>query len=136
MGSSIHLLIFVILLLPVIISILLNQLDSLDPASLPANELTRDTVSVSRSNAHMLQGSHNIGAGQLFGPEDFAYDPSSGIIYTGCEDGWIKRVGLDDSVEAWVNTGGRPLGLAHAHHQHLGQVLIIADAYKVRLLFI
>lgn len=122
-------LLVVIILVPVIASVLLYQLDSFDPAPLPAHELTRDSIPVPRRNAHMLRGSHNIGAGRLLGPEDLAYDSISGLIYTGCHDGWIKRVSLNDSVEDWVYTGGRPLGLAHAHPK-LGQLLIIADADK------
>jgi sugar lactone lactonase YvrE len=34
------------------------------------------------------------------------------LLYTGTADGWIKRVGLlNDSVEDFAQTGGRPLGL-------------------------
>lgn len=91
-----------------------------------------------RSNPRMLRGSQYLGAEHkhMFGPEDLVYDPETGIIYTGCDDGWIKRVGvLNGSVENWVNTGGRPLGLVYAHHQHLGQGLIVADAVKVGFLF-
>lgn len=77
----------------------------------------------------MLRGADKIGIGELLAPEDIAYEPKSGVIYTGCVDGWIKRVRLNDSVvQNWVNTGGRPLGLAHGHH---GEV-IVADADKVK----
>ncbi|KAL8518989.1 hypothetical protein ACS0TY_010080 [Phlomoides rotata] len=69
----------------------------------------------------MLLGSEGIRYGELSGPEDIAYDPKTGVVYTRCEDGWIRRVTLRDSptdsvVEKWVNTGGRPLGLAHMLH--------------------
>ncbi|KAL8532184.1 hypothetical protein ACS0TY_008691 [Phlomoides rotata] len=79
----------------------------------------------------MLQGSEKIGHGELLMPEDIAYDPKTGVIYTGCHDGWISRVTLNDSaadsvVEKWINTGGRPLGIAHGLH---GEV-IVADADK------
>lgn len=68
----------------------------------------------------------------MVGPEDLVYDAASGVIYTGCEDGWIKRVTLNESVadsviENWVNTGGRPLGLAFDRNTEL----IVADADKV-----
>lgn len=58
-----------------------------------------------------------VGKGQLDGPEDLLYDPSTRVIYTGCWDGWIKRVTVNESaansvVQNWVNVGGRPLGLA------------------------
>jgi sugar lactone lactonase YvrE len=65
------------------------------------------------------------------GPEDFVYDAANGVVYTSCEDGWIKRVTANESVadsvvENWVNTGGRPLGLAFDGNGHL----IVADAEK------
>jgi hypothetical protein len=80
----------------------------------------------------MLQGSELLGLKQLIGPEDIAYDSSSGVIYTSCADGWVKRVTINDSVadtivESWVNTGGRPLGLALGHDNEV----IVADAFKV-----
>ncbi|KAI3808362.1 hypothetical protein L1987_24311 [Smallanthus sonchifolius] len=59
--------------------------------------------------------------------EDIVYDPKLGVIYTSCVDGWIKRVTVDGSVvEDWVNTGGRPLGLALGYS---GEVYV-ADAFK------
>lgn len=80
----------------------------------------------------MLRGAEEIGKGNLFAPEDLAYEPKSGVIYTGCGDGWIKRVTVNESaadilVENWINTGGRPLGLVHGHY---GEV-VVADAFKV-----
>lgn len=41
-------------------------------------------------------------------------------------DGWIKRVDSNEVVSEWVNTGGRPLGLALGPTREL----IIADADK------
>ncbi|KAL2333902.1 hypothetical protein Fmac_015115 [Flemingia macrophylla] len=72
-----------------------------------------------------------VAVGELVGPEDLAYDKRRRVIYTGCEDGWIKRVTVADSVadtvvENWVNTGGRPLGLAL---EKSGE-LMVADGYK------
>ncbi|KAL7192864.1 hypothetical protein ACSBR2_024638 [Camellia fascicularis] len=111
------LLLSAIVLIPVIAVVLFYQLDSFDPAPM--------------HNSHVLQGAEMVGVGQLFGPEDLAYDPNSGLIYTGCSDGWIKRVTVNESVadsvvENWVNTGGRPLGLVLGHDNDL----IIADANK------
>nr|KYP35928.1 Adipocyte plasma membrane-associated protein [Cajanus cajan] len=73
-----------------------------------------------------------VAQGEVVGPEDLAYDKRRRVIYTGCEDGWIKRVTVADSVadtvvENWVNTGGRPLGLAL---EKSGE-LMVADAVKV-----
>ncbi|WCJ32789.1 Calcium-dependent phosphotriesterase superfamily protein [Euphorbia peplus] len=73
-----------------------------------------------------------LGKGKLKGPEDIIYDEKSRVIYTGCRDGWIKRVKLSDSVdntvvEKWVNTGGRPLGLSWLPGK---EDIVVADANK------
>ncbi|KAM7263090.1 hypothetical protein ACFE04_000773 [Oxalis oulophora] len=83
-------------------------------------------------NCHILRYAEFLGPGQLNQPEDIVYDENSENIYTGCLDGWIKRVYIGKSkfsmnkVENWVNTGGRPLGLVWG----LNNELIVADAYK------
>lgn len=128
----------IIIMVPVLAALLVYQLDSFDPAPLPLHELgeTRTPMIVSLHNDHMLQGAEFVGEGNLPGPEDMAYDPNSQLLYTSCEDGWIKRVrlNLNDSttdpaaaVENLVNTHGRPLGLVLGHNHEL----IVADAYKV-----
>ncbi|KAK9948271.1 hypothetical protein M0R45_003855 [Rubus argutus] len=116
---------------PVAAALLLYQLDSFDPAPLPLHELTQPVAAAPTRNAHILKGLEFLGAGALPGPEDVAYDPKSGLIYTGCADGWVKRVTVsvsaaDSVVENWVNTGGRPLGLAHGHNGEL----LVADTEK------
>lgn len=119
--------------IPVVLAVLLYQLDSFDPAPYPPHVLTHgNLVAVPKRNAHILKGAEKIGVGKLLEPEDIAYDPKSGVIYTGCSDGWIKRVTVNESagdsvVEDWVNTGGRPLGVVCGHH---GDV-IVADTDKV-----
>ena len=80
----------------------------------------------------MRRGSEAVGKGHVAGPEDLVYDAAARVIYTGCEDGWIKRVALAESaadsvVESWVNTGGRPLGLALDRNGEL----IVADSDEV-----
>lgn len=113
---------------PVVAAMLVYQLDSFDPAPLPIHELGQAPVVVSLRNDRMLQGAELLGVGELQGPEDIAYDPTANVVYTGCHDGWIKRVRLSDSVvENFVNTHGRPLGLALGHNKEI----IVADAYKV-----
>ncbi|MCD9644233.1 adipocyte plasma membrane-associated protein-like [Datura stramonium] len=127
---------FISVLIPVILGTLLYQLDSFDPASYPTHVLSTDPpIVVPKRNNHMLHGSEKIGVDQLLSPEDVAYDPNSGVIYTGCVDGWVKKVTVnisaaDSRVEDWVFTGGRPLGLALGRH---GEV-IVADADKGLLL--
>ncbi|KAH0973776.1 hypothetical protein GBA52_025932 [Prunus armeniaca] len=116
---------------PLAIALLIYQLDSLDPAPLPLHELTQRVAAAPTRNAHMLKGSEFVGAGALVAPEDVAYDSKSGLIYTGCADGWVKRVTLNESaadsvVENWVFTGGRPLGLAHGHKNEV----FVADTEK------
>ncbi|KAM5546939.1 protein STRICTOSIDINE SYNTHASE-LIKE 5-like [Rosa sericea] len=122
---------FFSILLPVAAAVVLYQLDSFDPAPLPLHELSEQVAAAPSRNAHMLKGSEFLGVGALARPEDVAYDSKSGLIYTGCADGWIKRVKLNESaadsvVENWVNTGGRPFGLAHGHNGEL----LVADGEK------
>lgn len=127
---------FISVLIPVILGTLLYQLDSFDPASYPTHVLSTDPPIIApKRNNHMLHGSEKIAVDQLLSPEDVAYDPNSGVIYTGCVDGWVKKLTVnisaaDSRVEDWVFTGGRPLGLALGRH---GEV-IVADADKGLLL--
>ncbi|GLT39327.1 hypothetical protein SLA2020_135250 [Shorea laevis] len=124
--------VFATLLAPVLAAVLFYQLDSFDPAPIPLHELSPvPPISALLVNDHILAGAEFLGKGQLKGPEDIAYDPKSQLIYTGCEDGWIKRVTVNESsayslVQNWVNTGGRPLGLVVGHNNEL----IVADSYK------
>ncbi|XP_021645048.2 protein STRICTOSIDINE SYNTHASE-LIKE 5 isoform X2 [Hevea brasiliensis] len=117
---------------PVLAAVLLFHLDSFDPAPFPYHELTHPLPEPSLKNGRLLQGAEFLGFGELPGAEDIAYDSKSGVIYTTCEDGWIKRVTVNDSsvsdtvVENWVNTGGRPLGLVLGRDNDV----IVADAYK------
>ncbi|KMT06880.1 hypothetical protein BVRB_6g152190 [Beta vulgaris subsp. vulgaris] len=124
-------------LLPILLAVvvLLFQVNTFDPAPFPVHEFTNQRaapITAPETNSRILWKSEFIGSRQLLGPEDIAYEPKSGIIYTGCVDGWIKRVKLGDSVsesvvEDWVNTGGRPLGIAIATS---GDELVVADALK------
>lgn len=119
--------------IPVLAAVLLYRLETFDPAPYPEHVLSRrgPPLLIPKRNNRLLEGSEKIGEGKLVAPEDVAYDPEAGVVYTGGEDGWISRVTLNDSaadsvVEKWVNTGGRPLGIAHGLHGEL----IVADAYK------
>ncbi|KAJ1378714.1 Strictosidine synthase, conserved region [Sesbania bispinosa] len=114
---------------PVALAAVLFRLDPFEPAHFPATVLGRRTVTAPARNSRMLQGSEIMADGEVAGPEDLAYDKEEHVIYTGCEDGWIKRVTVNESVadsvvENWVNTEGRPLGLAL---EKSGE-LIVADA--------
>ncbi|KAL6993374.1 strictosidine synthase [Sarracenia purpurea var. burkii] len=118
-------------LAPVVAAVLLYKLNSFDPAPLPTHELPMQHMVVPMQNSRVLQGAQMIGVSKLLGPEDLAYDPDSRVIYTGCSDGWIKKVKVNESVadfavENWVNTGGRPLGLILAHNNEV----IVADIDK------
>ncbi|CAH2064388.1 unnamed protein product [Thlaspi arvense] len=127
-----RLLIFSIIIIPFLASIALYRLDTFDPARLPDEALLYSTNSIPPLiNDRFLTGAEFIGVGLLKSPEDIAYHRDSGLIYTGCADGWVKRVKVlesanDSVVEDWVKTGGRPLGIAFGLH---GEV-IVADAYK------
>ncbi|KAL8240463.1 hypothetical protein R6Q59_013818 [Mikania micrantha] len=126
--SSWSLVLFISTVAVVVMSILLVQFDTFDAATYPSVVLTQEPMFVlPRTNPRMLHGSEKIGEGQLLGPEDIVFDPKLRVIYTSCVDGWIKRVTVNDSVvENWVNTGGRPLGLALGYS---GEVYV-ADAFK------
>ncbi|XP_055805271.1 protein STRICTOSIDINE SYNTHASE-LIKE 5-like [Solanum dulcamara] len=127
---------FISVIIPVILGIVIYQLDSFDPAPYPTHIFSTDPpMLVPKRNNQMLRGSEKIGVNELLSPEDVAYDQNSGVIYTGCVDGWVKKVKVNESaadstVEDWVFTGGRPLGLALGIH---GEV-IVADADKGLLL--
>ncbi|MED6193987.1 yls2-like [Stylosanthes scabra] len=110
---------FFFIVLPVVIAAVLFQLNRFDPVQLPVHYMSRSNSEAAAAvarNDNTRRGSEVIGNGRVSGPEDLAYDPVENVIYTGCIDGWIKRVKLSDDsavvVEDWVNTGGRPLGVA------------------------
>ncbi|XP_076889499.1 protein STRICTOSIDINE SYNTHASE-LIKE 5-like [Bidens hawaiensis] len=112
----------------ILVALLLVQLDNFDAAPYPVDELAKKPILVApKTNPQVLHGSEKIGEGRLFGPEDIVLDAKLGVIYTSCGDGWVKCVRVNDSVvEDWVNTGGRPLGIALGYS---GEVYV-ADAFK------
>lgn len=117
---------------PVAVAAVIYRLEPFEPVHFPAGELSRRTATAPARNSRMRVGSEVVAAGQVEGPEDLAYDKRRRLIYTGCVDGWIKRVTVKESVadsvvDNWVNTGGRPLGLALERNGEL----IVADAYLV-----
>lgn len=122
---------------PVVVAFVIYRLDPFEPVHLPVIELNKSMFAATARNENMRQGSEALAEGHVVGPEDLVYDAANGVVYTGCEDGWIKRVTVNESVadsvvENWVNTGGRPLGLAFDRNG----ALIVADAYKVLLIVI
>ncbi|KAJ9703872.1 hypothetical protein PVL29_005237 [Vitis rotundifolia] len=126
-SSSWSLGLLISILTPLAAAIFLYQLDSFDPASLPTHVFSQEPMSIPRINSRLLQESEMIGLGKLLGPEDIAYDTNSHLIYTGCADGWIKKVTLNDSVvHDWAFTGGRPLGVALGRSSEV----LVADADK------
>ncbi|KAH9288937.1 hypothetical protein KI387_033054, partial [Taxus chinensis] len=71
-----------------------------------------------------FEKAENIGFGLLPSPEDLALDREKRSFFTGCGDGWIKRVWIDGKgdkqrVENWAFVGGRPLGVALGPNQEL-----------------
>lgn len=75
--------------------------------------------------SEVLREAELLGKGQLLGPEDTAVGPQ-GLVYAGTADGWIVRVDNAGEVEYWVETGGRPLGMAFDASGNL----IVADSWK------
>lgn len=118
--------------LPVLAAVIIYQLDSsFDPVNLPLEELAANPITAPKVNSRMLTGSEKVGFGFLNGPEDVAYDSESGYLYTGCGDGWVRRVKIGENMEEAVFedvvfTGGRPLGLAVRDGQ-----IIVADTCLV-----
>jgi len=74
---------------------------------------------------NLLGSAELLALGEVYGPEDVAID-QLGRIYAGTQDGFIKQVLADGTVETWVDTGGRPLGLQFDQ----GGNLVVCDAYK------
>jgi sugar lactone lactonase YvrE len=72
-----------------------------------------------------LKSAELLAHGQVYGPEDTTVD-SSGVLYTGTQDGWIVRIWPDGRVENWLQTDGRPLGMVFDQKGNL----IVADAWK------
>jgi hypothetical protein len=72
-----------------------------------------------------LQAAQPLGRGEIYGPEDVDVD-SEGRFYAALEDGRIVRVDGEGSVEDWVETGGRPLGMDFDPTGNL----IVCDAQK------
>ncbi|XP_043713634.1 protein STRICTOSIDINE SYNTHASE-LIKE 4-like [Telopea speciosissima] len=138
-NSNAPMLLVLVVAAPVAVAVLLYRLAEFDPASLPEHVLSRSPPIVPPSHyGRVLELADRIGEGLLPGPEDFAYDAETGLLYTGCSDGWIRRFHVTDSaeekekaktqleIENWAFTGGRPLGLAFGPDKQL----IVADGNK------
>ncbi|KAK6922519.1 hypothetical protein RJ641_010823 [Dillenia turbinata] len=139
-GCPFNFLIWVCLA-PITAAIILYRIDPFDPAPLPVHEFTSKPISAPKKNPRMLHGSERLGSGILLGPEDLAYDPKSQVLYTGCGDGWIKRVKVTESVDDTViedvaNTGGRPLGVALGLNNDIvvAGLFLVSEEGEVKLL--
>ncbi len=77
------------------------------------------------SQNQQLSQLHRIELNGDLGPEDFAIDKNKNI-YFGLLNGDIKYLDQQGEVHAWVNTGGRPLGIEFDGAGNL----IVADAFK------
>lgn len=111
---------------PVLLAVALYSPPDFSPAPMPPEYTYGPVVSAPRHEARALKVSERVGEGRLPAPEDMAYDAAGGWLYTGCVDGWVRRVSVPggDVVEDWVRTGGRPLGVALAADGGL----LVADA--------
>jgi sugar lactone lactonase YvrE len=75
---------------------------------------------------HKLLAARRLANGRVSGPEDVAIGDRA-FLYTGTADGRIKRVSLlNEQVEDYASTGGRPLGLRFDAQGRL----IVCDAIK------
>jgi hypothetical protein len=130
--SCLSTILLIIIAFPVALAAVLYRLELFETVHIPSGKLPQRTATSPAVNPRMRIGSEVVAEGKVHGPEDLAYDKRRRFIYTGCEDGWIKRVTVNESaadseVETWVNTGGRPLGLAL---EKSGE-LIVADGNLV-----
>ncbi|KAJ6829171.1 protein STRICTOSIDINE SYNTHASE-LIKE 6-like [Iris pallida] len=131
MPAPLFVLLLSCLVAPVAISILLYSLapEGFDAAPIHGYSFEK-SIAVAEKKERVLRFSERVGDGRLTGCEDFAYDAESGYLYTGCDDGWIRRVRLlnadEPEVEDWVHVGGRPAGMAFG----LDKCLLVADVHK------
>ncbi|KAG2550792.1 hypothetical protein PVAP13_9KG317900 [Panicum virgatum] len=117
-----------LVLAPVVLAAALYSPRGFSPAPMPPEYSYGPDASAPRHEARALARSERVGEGRLPGPEDLAYDAAGGWLYTGCTDGWVRRVSVPGGdVEDWARTGGRPLGVALAADGG-GGGLIVADA--------
>nr|CAB3500261.1 unnamed protein product [Digitaria exilis] len=114
-----------LILVPVALAVALYNPGDFSPAPMPPDYSYGPVVSAPRHEARVLDHIERLGEGKLPRPEDLAYDAAGGWLYTGCADGWVRRVSVPGGdVEDWVRTGGRPLGLVLAADGGL----LVADA--------
>ncbi|XP_052134237.1 protein STRICTOSIDINE SYNTHASE-LIKE 5-like [Oryza glaberrima] len=126
MASSLSLLLAgVKAALVVLAGVALYSPEGFSPAPMPPEYSYGAPVSAPRHEPRALAASERVGEGRLPAPEDLAYDAAGGWLYTGCGDGWVRRVSVSSGdVEDWARTGGRPLGVALTADAGL----VVADA--------
>ena len=114
-----------LVLAPVALAVALYSPRDFSAAPMPPEYSYGPDVSAPRHEPRALARSERVGEGRLPAPEDLAYDGAGGWLYTGCADGWVRRVSVPGGdVEDWARTGGRPLGVAIAADGGL----VVADA--------
>ncbi|KAF2543141.1 hypothetical protein F2Q68_00030794, partial [Brassica cretica] len=124
-------------IIPFIASIALYRVDTFDPSHLPADALVYSTTSIPPLvNDQLLTDAEFIGVGLLNKPEDIAYDRDSGLIYTGCVDGWVKRVKVMESANDSVveNSVDHLASLLDYMEKSLSQTPTSDDGRKTDLL--
>ncbi|KAF8697805.1 hypothetical protein HU200_035293 [Digitaria exilis] len=87
---------------PVALAVALYNPGDFSPAPMPPEYSYGPVVSAPRHEARVLEHIERVGEGKLPGPENLAYDAAGGWLYTGCDDGWVRRVTIPGGdVEDW-----------------------------------
>ncbi|MCB1177439.1 MAG: strictosidine synthase family protein, partial [Leptospiraceae bacterium] len=93
----------------------------------PENYIPSPPIEVKQFEKNeLLKKAEIISDGEIDGPESIAVG-EDGLLYTGTSDGWIMKIYPDGTVEKFVNTEGRPLGLKFYPES---TDLIVCDSYK------
>ena len=120
MGRVVSLVVLVILIVVGLVLLVPSPISSTGWTPPPAPAMTGPLAPNER-----LRQAELLAQGQIKGPETVVVD-AQGRLYAGLQNGHIVRFRPGGPVEDWVNTGGRPLGMAFDAQGNL----VVCDAWK------